>query len=253
MSTPPGWRHRHYDTLASTSDLCATLAAAGEPGHLAISAARQTHARGSRGRAWTTSPGALAVSVLLRPAGPASDAGHWALLAAVALRSALDEPAITCKWPNDLLLGGRKLAGVLIDTAIRQPAPNPLVAGPVEGCGPMLSGIPRANGPVLDWLVIGFGANLRAAPDGAASLPRDTAIVTAALLAQIDAWDGLRLREGWSAIRQAWVAAGPALGTHMQAGAIAGTYQGLSDTGALLLQTGGRVHAITTGDVLYAQ
>ena len=246
MSTPPGWRHRHYDTLASTSDLLTTLAAAGEPGRLVVSATRQTHARGSRGRAWTTSPGSLAVSILLRPNGPASEAGHWALLAAVALRAALDEPIIRCKWPNDLLLDGQKLAGILIDTAVRSPAPGDTGRGEVAG-------VNRASAQILDWLVIGFGANLRHAPDGAAALPRDPAAVTTALLTQIDIWDSLRQRDGWSAIRQAWVAAGPALGTHMQAGVIAGTYQGLGDSGALLLQTGGRVHAVTTGDVLHAQ
>lgn len=224
MTQPPGWRHRHYETLASTQDLCATLATGGEPGRLAISASRQTVPRASRGRDWITLPGALAVSVLLRPTGPASDAGHWALLAAVALRAALDDPAIELKWPNDLLLGGQKLAGILIDTAVG--------AGQVK------------------WLVIGFGVNLRSAPPGAASLPRDASVVMHAVLAQIDAWERRRVLDGWSAIRRAWMSAGPPSGQTLQVGTVAGTYQGLSDEGALLLQTGGRLTAFATGTVL---
>ncbi len=235
MTSPPGWRLRTFESLASTSDLCATLAQAGEPAGLAVMAARQTAARGSRGRTWATLPGNLALSVLLRPPGPPASAGHWALLAAVALAEALEAcaaPPIRLKWPNDIMLDGGKLGGILLDSSV--------------GAGR------------LDWLVIGFGANLAVAPDlpGAARLPHAPAVgaVASAVLAALDRWSGTALLEGFAPVRLAWLKRGPAPDTllRIKAGGteVAGTFAGLSDAGALLLQSGGRVRAFPTGDVL---
>ena len=238
MTPPPGWRLQRFETLGSTSDLCAHLATQGEPAGLAVLANRQTAARGSRGRLWQTLPGNLALSVLVRPTGPASDAGHWALLAAVALADAIEDAVpgarIGLKWPNDLLLHGRKLGGILIDSAL------------------------RPDGE-LDWLVIGFGANLAAAPPGAAALDPapDCTEVAHRLLRRIDHWDRLRALDGFGALRAAWLARGPAIGAAMQVRAgpipVAGTFAGLADTGALLLQSAGRVHAFPTGEILQGE
>ena len=234
---PPGWRLRHYESLASTSDLCVSLAQAGEPARLAVTAARQTHARGSRGRTWQTLPGNLALSVLLRPAGRAADAGQWALLAAVALAEALEQvaPAVTLhvKWPNDVVLAGAKVGGILIDTA--------------------LGGTGR-----LDWLVLGFGANLAAAPDlpgrQAGMVPAAAGPAASALLDRLDHWDRIRLLHGFAPVRRAWLDRGPTPGTQMRVrlgnADLGGTFAGLGDDGGLLLQSGGRVHALPTGEVL---
>ena len=236
-AAPPGWRLRHYESLESTSDLCTTLAQAGEPGRLAITAARQTQARGSRGRTWQTLAGNLAMSVLLRPSGLASDAGQWALLAAGARAEALPASggALRVKWPNDILLGSAKVGGILIDTALD-------VAGRLE------------------WLVLGFGANLAAAPDlpGVAVVPggADPAAVATMLLARLDHWDRVRLCDGFALVRRAWLDLGPAPGSHMRVrwgnAELGGAFAGLGDDGALLLQSGGRVHALPTGEILQA-
>jgi len=229
------WRLREYESLPSTSDLCATLAQAGEPGGLAVLAARQTAARGSRGRTWETLPGNLALSVLIRPNSPPAAAGHWALLAAVALAEALETaggPALRLKWPNDVMLDGRKLGGILLDSGVQ--------AGR------------------LAWLVIGFGANLAAAPDlpAAAVLPNPIPprVIASALLQRLEDWRLLTLLDGFAPVRSEWLARGPAPGTHLRVGLptgeVAGTFAGLSDTGAMLLQAGGRVTAVSTGDVL---
>lgn len=233
MTPPPGWRLRHHETVPSTSDLCATLAQAGEPAGLAVLAARQSHARGSRGRGWTTLPGNLALSVLLRPTS--GGVGHWALLAAVALAEALVPAPVQVKWPNDVMLGGAKLGGVLLDASW------------------------AAEGR-LDWLVIGFGANLAATPDlpGVAALPDrpDPRAVACALLGRLDHWVMLLAGEGFGPVRRAWMARGPAPGTLLRVTAgpdqVAGTFAGLGDDGSLLLQSGGRVHAFCTGRVLQA-
>ncbi len=232
---PPGWRLREYESVASTSDLCATLAQAGEPARLAVLAARQTAGRGSRGRQWETLSGNLALSVLLRPPGPPASAGHWALLAAVAMAEALEangSPPIRLKWPNDLLLDGRKLGGLLLDSAVE---------------------VKR-----LAWLVIGFGVNLGSAPDlpGAAKLPRPAPPRPVALSVMhcLDQWTLLSLRDGFAPVRRAWLERGPAPGTQIRlnlgATQVSGTFAGLSEAGELLLQSNGRVRAFPTGDVL---
>lgn len=233
MTLPPGWRLRCFETVESTSDLCVTLAQAGEPAGLAVLAARQTHGRGSRGRDWQTLPGNLALSVLLRPSH--AEVGHWALLAAVALADVLAPVPIRLKWPNDVMLNGRKLGGVLVDAA-------------------------WTPGGGLAWLVIGFGANLQAAPD----LP-DVAVVPGAfdartvahqVLARLDYWIASLAQDGSGPVRQAWLNHGPALGDLLRLtlgrDQIAGTFAGLADNGALLLQSGGKVHAFATGQVLQA-
>jgi BirA family biotin operon repressor/biotin-[acetyl-CoA-carboxylase] ligase len=141
---PPGWRLRIHEALPSTSDLLLQLAAAGESEGLAVMARRQSAGRGRDGRVWESPAGNLYISVLLRPGGPAREAPQWALLAAVALAEALsgfvpDPSALRLKWPNDLLLGGAKCAGVLAEA----------------------SATPEGR---TEWLVLGMGANLVVAP-----------------------------------------------------------------------------------------
>ena len=116
------WRLRRYASLPSTSDLCVRLAREGEPEGVAVLAERQTAGRGSRGRTWESPPGSLCLSVLLRPRrDPASASGQWALLAALALHDALaphaPPGALSLKWPNDVLVAGRKAGGILLDAA----------------------------------------------------------------------------------------------------------------------------------------
>ncbi|HZF77571.1 MAG TPA: biotin--[acetyl-CoA-carboxylase] ligase [Acetobacteraceae bacterium] len=236
---PPGWRLRIHEALPSTSDLLVRLAAAGESEGLAVMARRQSAGRGRDGRVWESPAGNLYISVLLRPGGPAREAPQWALLAAVALAEALsgfvpDPSALRLKWPNDLLLGGAKCAGVLAEA----------------------SATPEGR---TEWLVLGMGANLVVAPEvpgrhtAALGIARPAEEVAAALLIALARWRRARLLEGFAPIRTAWVARGPELGDHIviqrPAGPVAGRYAGLAEDGALLLSTGSRVHAMTTGEI----
>ncbi len=236
---PPGWRLRIHETLPSTSDLLLQLAVAGEPEGLAVMARQQSAGRGRDGRVWESPRGNLYLSLLLRPGGPAREAPQWALLAAVALHEVLapllHEPeALRLKWPNDLLLGGAKCAGVLAEASA------------------------TAEGRT-DWLVLGIGANLAAAPQ----LPdRPTAAlrvsgpveeVAGALLGAIARWRRVRLLEGFRPVRAAWMERGPALETAITvrgpSGPIHGRFVGLAEDGALLISTGGRVHAVSSGEI----
>lgn len=233
-----GWRLRVFESVGSTSDLCRSLAIAGEPEGLAMLARRQTAGRGSRGREWLSEPGNLAVSLLLRPSDRARDAGHWALLAGLAVAETLADPHIRLKWPNDVLLRGAKLGGILIDTATND------AAG-------------------LDWLVIGIGLNLAAAPEigdrRTASLdqPRPPEDVARAIMARIDHWRRIRLLEGWAPIRTAWLQHALPLGEPMSlrraTGTVSGQFAGLGEDGSLMLQTAGRVHLFSSGEIWLPQ
>jgi len=139
MAATFGAPHRHFRVTDSTNTRARELAEAGAPGGTVVTAREQTAGRGRRGRAWTAPEGkALLYSAILRPL----DERHLLLplsapLAVCAAAESL-RPGAECmvKWPNDVWLEGRKLAGILIE------------AKPQDG-----------------WAVIGVGLNLSIAPD----------------------------------------------------------------------------------------
>src|SRR5262249_21493392 len=100
-------------------DRLAELEASGVAEGAVVIATAQEAGRGRRGRAWHSPPGAgLYLSALLRPGGAAPDAVHWSLAASVAACDALREvgAGAAIKWPNDLLIAGRKAGGLLVET-----------------------------------------------------------------------------------------------------------------------------------------
>lgn len=234
--TPPGWRLEVYATLPSTSDAAIARAEAGEAAGLAILAHRQTRARGSRGREWIEPPaGNLALSVLLRPAAPAAAIQQAVFRAGLALIEAMDPfasaGALTLKWPNDVLLYGRKLAGILVESAAFDGRPA--------------------------WLVIGFGANLAERPallpgrGEAACLAEDggrvVAPVTLAdrLLASLDRW----MADAFADVRAAWIARAHPVGSPLIVDGVAGEFAGLTASGALLFDDRSGRREVMTGEV----
>lgn len=229
------WRLATYEQIGSTSDLCRSLAEAGEPEGFAVMAAEQTAGRGSRGRAWQSQRGNLFLSVLLRPVGPAREAGLWALLAGVAIAEALEGfDGIRLKWPNDILLHGAKLGGVLIDCA-------------TDDRGGLAS------------LVIGMGLNLAEQPQG---LERATASLEGRItpdelapliLERIAHWRRVRLLDGFADMRAAWLRHALPKGTemqiHLRQGVVSGRFEGIGEDGRLLLHTGERVQGFATGEI----
>lgn len=144
-----GVPHRHYRITGSTNTRGRELAATGAPGGTVITAAEQTAGRGRQGRAWTAPAGkALLYSAILRPLG---DRPLLPLAAALAVCEAAEELALglACqiKWPNDVWVDGRKLAGILIETKTQD-----------------------------DWAVIGVGLNLTIEPEEFPADLRETAV-----------------------------------------------------------------------------
>lgn len=242
MIQATAWRLAVHDSLPSTADFCRSRAEAGEPEGLAILARRQTAGRGTRGRAWADAPGNLFLSALLRPGGPSREASQWSLLAGVALAEALsahlpDAAVLALKWPNDVLLQGRKVAGILAESA-------------ADGRGG------------LSWLSLGFGANLAVAPDvpdrpiaclAEFGPPPSPEVVAWQVLEALARWCGVRARAGFAPVRAAFLARAPAHGTpitlRLGGQMLGGAFAGLGEDGSLLLRAGGRVHAFAAGEV----
>jgi len=123
----------------STNDELVARARAGAPEGTVVGADRQSAGRGRRGRSWLAADGhALLVSVLLRPGVAPVDAGLLPLVVAVATADALGDDAEII-WPNDVLIGGRKVAGILCEMSADQDR--------------------------IAWAVAGIGVNVRSAPD----------------------------------------------------------------------------------------
>ncbi|HEY4249576.1 MAG TPA: biotin--[acetyl-CoA-carboxylase] ligase [Roseomonas sp.] len=239
--TAPGFRLEIHESLASTSDLVLQRAQAGEPEGLAILARRQTAGRGTSGRQWQSLAGNLFLSLLLRPPGSIRDAPQWALLTAVALAETLapllhDPAGLRLKWPNDLLLDGAKLAGILAEAA-------------ADGQGG------------IAWLVLGIGVNLAHAPAlpdrPTASLPPPAPApedVAAALLQAIARWRDIHAQAGLAPVRQAWCARGPEPGAPLSVrqgdnGLLTGRFAGLGEDGSLLLETGTGLRRVVSGEI----
>jgi BirA family biotin operon repressor/biotin-[acetyl-CoA-carboxylase] ligase len=110
---------REHEEVSSTNALLKTLADDGAPEGLIILAHHQTGGRGRLGRTWADEPGAnLLFSILLRPAIPHEQFPMLTYFAAVAVADAVQSQTgivVDCKWPNDLLLGGKKLCGILLE------------------------------------------------------------------------------------------------------------------------------------------
>jgi BirA family biotin operon repressor/biotin-[acetyl-CoA-carboxylase] ligase len=129
-----GTPHRHFRQVGSTNTVARELAAAGAPHGTVVTAAEQTSGRGRQGRTWTAPPGsALLYSAVLRPIEPRHSVLPLAVALAVCETAEQLRPGVGCKvkWPNDVHLEGRKLAGILIE------------ARPQDG-----------------WAVLGVGLNL---------------------------------------------------------------------------------------------
>lgn len=163
-----GAPHRHFRVTDSTNARARELVEAGAPAGTVVTAAEQTAGRGRQGRSWTAPPGkALLYSAILRPL----DERHLLLPLTVPLAvcATAEElvPAIECriKWPNDIWLEGRKLAGVLIE------------AKPQDG-----------------WAVIGVGLNLTIARSEFPTELRDTGISLLAALEEGEGTGGRRAR-----------------------------------------------------------
>lgn len=241
MSTRPS-RIECHASLPSTNDRAIARASAGEGPWVAVLAETQTAGRGRHGRTWASPPGNLYLSVVLDPTVVAPGGG-LGLIAAVAsaetVASMLGNAAtLTLKWPNDLMVDGRKLGGVLVEAGSRPDGSR--------------------------WAVAGIGLNLVLHPGGeerpATSLaalgvvPPVPEVLAEALIDALIAWSERARRDGFAAIIDAWQRhagrPGSPITVRLPAGPIHGHYAGLCGDGALLVRLDdGGVRRIVSGEV----
>jgi BirA family biotin operon repressor/biotin-[acetyl-CoA-carboxylase] ligase len=182
-----------YEEVGSTSDVAKELAEEGAAHGEVVVAEAQTAGRGRRGRGWSSPHGRnLYLSAVLRPELPPARAPELTLVASVALCQAVrqaDVPA-SIKWPNDLLVGHRKLAGVLAESHSGPPASFVLV-----GCGL------NVNQEADDLAVLGRAATSLQLESGRA-IHRGELLVLC--LERFEAWLALSLRERSEGLRREW-------------------------------------------------
>jgi BirA family biotin operon repressor/biotin-[acetyl-CoA-carboxylase] ligase len=237
-------RELHYfEAVGSTNDVADQLALAGAAEGTTVVADAQTAGRGRLGRTWYSPPGAgLYVSVVLRP-GPDPSPSLWALVAGVGLAEALRLVSgleVLIKWPNDLVVGRKKVCGILTEGSTS------------EG--------------VIRHVVIGFGINLRPAPypadlaDRATSLERELGRPVDRGLVLAVSLEGLASRVehcrayGVAELLDRWRALAPwSIGSPVEwsgpGGLRRGTTAGIDQNGALLVGAGGGIERIIAGEV----
>lgn len=244
MILPPWFTLAEHDSLASTNDEAKRMAAedSASDGTL-VWAHVQTAGRGRQNRLWISEPGNLFCSVVLRPdcaPARAAEIGFLVPLAGFeALASLSNKLDLSLKWPNDILASGKKIGGILMESSLRDGA--------------------------VDWVVAGLGLNLASHPGGtefpatslkAAGGEAAPGAALAAFCSRFEHWY-LRWRdEGFAPIREAWLAKshppGARLRVRRAGGEVTGTFHGLDESGALLLDRGGAIERLSSGDIFFA-
>jgi BirA family transcriptional regulator, biotin operon repressor / biotin---[acetyl-CoA-carboxylase] ligase len=237
-----------FSEVDSTNDSLRELAARGAREGTVVVAEAQRRGRGRRGRPWFSPPGMnIYASVLFRPAIDAEELLSFSFIASLALVDALETFGIqvAIKWPNDVLVNGRKVAGTLVDCGMR--------------------------GAAVDYVILGIGVNanigtaaLRAALGPAARFAISLAEVLghevdrnallAAWLDGVAAWRDRWKGEGSAVLRKAWADRDILTGRRVEVRGDGVTFDGrvvgLARSGALLVvDTLGRRHEISTEEV----
>ncbi|MCC7346998.1 MAG: biotin--[acetyl-CoA-carboxylase] ligase [Variibacter sp.] len=231
-----------HDRLGSTNAEALALARAGERGPLWVLAREQTEGRGRRGRSWISPPGNLYATLLLsEPSAPAL-APQLSFVAALALHDALTELApgargrLALKWPNDVLVGGAKVAGILIEGEAAS-AGFAVVIGIGLNCASHPAG---TSYPATDLAAAGIAASADAVLDR----------LSAALAQRLAQWDR---GDGFARIRADWTARAARIGEAIVLRAteeVGGTFQGIDESGRLLLRAAdGSVRAFAAAEV----
>lgn len=221
---------RNIHTVAeteSTNDDVAELAREGWPEGTWLRAGSQTGGKGRQGREWRSPRGNLYASTLVRLQPGDPPAPTLALVAAVALQEVARRhaPEVRIKWPNDLLVAGAKVAGILLERH-------------------------------ADAVIIGFGVNLASHPEdlGRPATSLGTPVAPDAFLERLATalreWLALWRKEGFATVRAAWLAAAHPVGTPLASTSGEGIFEGLDESGGLRLRLeDGSIKVIHAGDV----
>jgi BirA family transcriptional regulator, biotin operon repressor / biotin---[acetyl-CoA-carboxylase] ligase len=233
----------------STSEEAGRRARDGAPEGTLVWAEEQSAGRGRRGRMWLSPPGNLYCSLVVRPICPAAEAVQLGFVASLALAQAAEAVlptarTVACKWPNDVLVGNRKVAGMLLDAS-------------------------SAGNGRCEYVVIGMGINVRWHPGPAEAQFPATSLVAEgavdldparflAVLAPL-VHDGLvRWRErGFAPVREDWLrrafGLNQVMNVRLDDRLLSGTFAGLDASGAMMVRCADGLHVVMAGDVVSAR
>ncbi len=233
------------------------LAAEGASDRTVVIAEYQRAGRGRRGRAWEAEPSlGLLASVVIRPRGPAAVWPLLSLATSVAVAETLAGVAglaARLKWPNDVLVGGRKIAGILLESR-----PGAGAGGAAPGGAPPGHEAADLAGPVI---VAGIGINVgqrafpRALAEQATSVWLETGrdvereALLSALLEAFDHWRARLEAEGFGPVRARWLALADTIGRMVTVDGLVGWALDLDVDGALLVRDGAALHRVRAGEV----
>jgi BirA family biotin operon repressor/biotin-[acetyl-CoA-carboxylase] ligase len=243
VSLPSPYKLITLDSIDSTNEEAKRLAGDGAPEGIVVWAKEQTAGRGRRGRNWVSEEGNLYCSILLRPKCHAFKAMQLSFVAALAMTEAVASVLpkgafVNCKWPNDVLVEGRKVSGILLESQT----------------------IPLGG---MDWLIIGAGLNIGSFPDDvefpATSLTReggkDVTVERMLTTFCLRFWSGYVMWKnlGFQPTRKAWLRRAAWIGkeitVRLERETLKGEFKALDSDGALILLHNGTERRITAGDV----
>jgi BirA family transcriptional regulator, biotin operon repressor / biotin---[acetyl-CoA-carboxylase] ligase len=228
VSLPDSYNLIAYESLGSTNDEALVLAPS-SPDKTVIWALEQTAARGRRGRAWHAPKGNVYCSIILKPKVSAIECSQLGYLASLSIFDALkelcpDDSSATCKWPNDVLLNGKKISGILLETSF-------------------------TDSTAPDWIILGVGINVNEHPQDtpypATSMTNEGSTANAeqtleCFMRHFDQWLSLWLAGGFEPVRDVWLKRAAGLQqkilVRLENQELSGIFKGLDETGALILQ-----------------
>lgn len=230
----------HHDRIGSTNDEARRMAAEGAPDGTVVHADEQIAGRGRMARTWFSPPGNLYLSILLRTGRPVSRMPELSFLAGLSVADTVDallprHTRAVLKWPNDVLVGGGKIAGILLEQ---------VNDGTIVGIGLNVLQAPSNSAYKTTTLVANGGI---ASVDGARDILLDR------LGRHLQAWQA----DGFVPIRDQWLDRSYPIGAAIRATSsgqpVAGRFAGLDADGALLLDTPSGRQRIVAGEIVAAE
>jgi BirA family transcriptional regulator, biotin operon repressor / biotin---[acetyl-CoA-carboxylase] ligase len=246
LQLPQGYQLIRYETVGSTNEEAKLHAREGAAEGTLVWALEQTAGRGRRGHAWASPRGNLYASLILRPRCPASRAAQLGFVAALAVGDTLGSACkrlegVSHKWPNDVLVNGRKIAGILLESDL-------------------------GEGEIPEFVILGVGINLASSPQGtefpATSIteqgrgPLSAADALEEFARNFHAWERRWGEDGFAPVRTAWLARAMSLGqpirVQLQTATLYGRFLDIDQQGALLLESAGELRHISAGEIFPA-
>ena len=232
-----------FDTIDSTNNCARALAGCWAEEGTVIIAEQQTAGKGRLGRVWQANPNEnLTFSLILRPSIPQASVNLLPLYVAVAVAKAVEETAhvkVECKWPNDLLVDGKKFAGILLEGSIKQ--------------------------DIVEYIVIGIGINVNQQKFSVDLQQRATSLRIAskkeqdrtelfrAILFSLEEHYRDFISTGFQKVLPHWLAystmVDKEISVSQQGNVFSGVVRGISNDGGLVLESNGVKQTLFAGDV----